>query len=303
MAAIVLVVGAAAVGAGVYVSSSQTSSTAVGATSGAVTGSSSSRTTTAMWTINGTSSALGFPMCPFNDSSLLGIGEMGSSADLFGGMSSPVGAADMNATAAQLFGNFSQMTVSMSLPGSLGGLGGPVVDSYAVVGRPLVGSLRYYEVNFTEGVGGLASVSSTAWFAPNGTATSVTSGMMSGFGSPSETGYALVAPFLVELELGSIAKGAVASPAFTMVNHTSVSLGANTVKVTYYALNSASLASCGASLTKFVVGLGTVPGTRLPLAISTDLQGSMSLPDMMGNDQAITFEMTVSVASLTVAGR
>lgn len=198
----------------------------------------------------------------------------------------------MDANATQLFANFSQMALTTKLSGPL-----PESDfSYVVVGKPMVGSLRYFEVNFTEGpVGSIFSSTFTAWFAPNGTATNVSepeyqldwTGL-----NASERGASLAAAYLVELESNSIAGSIATSPAFGSLGWGTTPLGPTMVNETIYELKSVPLNLCGEAITYLIEDVGTVPGTGFPLVFSTYVQFS---------SQGISGSISSKVMSLTVA--
>lgn len=199
----------------------------------------------------------------------------------------------LNYAAAQLFENFSRMSIvtTTSVQGSSHNV--TVDSSYAVVGRPVIGSVGYYEVNFTMSADGL-SEAATVLFAPNGTATRVTSGTLgSSVGSAAAAeGRGMVSPFLFEMETSPYAESLPSSPYARVLNQTAVSLGSTPVMVTFYTENSLPLAYCGASITKFVEGIGSPPGSNLSLILYADSEFT---------SQNATIEVATSVLSLTVA--
>jgi len=160
----------------------------------------------------------------------------------------------------------------------------------------MVGSLMYYEVNFTEGpVGSIFSSTFTAWFAPNGTATNVSepeyqldwTGL-----NASERGASLAAAYLVELESSSIAWSVATSPAFQNLGGGTMPLGPTMVNETSYDLKSVPLTFCGDGITYLIEGVGTVPGAGFPLVFSTYVEFST---------QGTSGSISSKVMSLTVA--
>lgn len=173
------------------------------------------------------------------------------------------------AAVADLFGNFSQMTLNVTYPTSVGGAS---VESYAVVGRPVVGSLRYYEVNFSlSGVG-----TYTALFAPNGTSMSVTTpyNPFENFNEsfPATYGASLASQFEVILQSGGLAKSVASNPAYRVLNSSTVSLGATSVEMTYFQLQSPPQVNCEINFSNDLVGVGTLPGTNTPVVLYTDYE-------------------------------
>jgi hypothetical protein len=202
--------------------------------------------------------------------------------------------AKVNETANEIFGNFSQMAVSTNAIINGSAVGGTTVDSFSVVGRPVIGSSTYREVNFTlSGFG--VSYKQTALFAPNGSATSVTSATLGNFkGSlAARQGQSLVSPFLYEFQTSAYAKAIVASPDVVIVNESKVSLGPTSVDMTYYTLKSLPLTICGSTITKALVGVGTAPGTNTPLVLYETTAVS---------ELRTSIETTTSVVSLAAAG-
>ena len=141
-----------------------------------------------------------------------------------------------NVTVAQLFGNFSQMTVTSGITGNVSLA---TSSSYQVMGRPMIGSLEYYEVNFTTSTS-LFNESQVVMFAPNGTATSVSSPVLGNFtGASAQTmGEGDVSTFLIQLHSSAYVKGIQSEPGVAALNSTTVSLGPTQVNMTYYTLKS-----------------------------------------------------------------
>ena len=296
-------------------SSSAAASSSQGAPLAAATSSSSSSATTTTTSAT-SSSSKGFltmtnvtspsSTCPLNETSGLSAAGLNATAAFYGNLTKSLSAIETNATASELFANFSQMALSVeisspllanlssSLSGNLSSsLLEPIVQSYTVVGQPVVGSLKYYEVNFT--VGGPFPSSYLALFAPNGTATSVTSPALSFDFNGTEAaqfGPGLISPFLAELETSALAKSIATVTEFAVLNETAVSLGPNSVNVTYYGMKSLPMTYCGVTITSFVEGAGTVPGTNLPLILYTSFQDSF---------QGGSTSLTTKIVSLTVA--
>jgi len=196
-----------------------------------------------------------------------------------------------NATVAELFGNFSQMTVTSNIVGTMGLA---TSSSYQVIGRPTIGSLEYYEVNFTTSTTGF-NVSTVDMFAPNGTVTSVSSPVLGDFtGASAESmGQADVSSYLILLHAGVYASGVLSDPNVAVLNSTTVALGPTQVKMTYYTLKSLPMTYCGTTLSNLVEGIGTVQGTGLTMILYEQAQIS---------EQGITMGETTSVTSLTVTG-
>jgi hypothetical protein len=204
-----------------------------------------------------------------------------------------------NATVSELFGNFSQMAVTSDIGTNMSlGTGVPTTvltsSSYQVVGRPTIGSLQYYEVNFSTSSLGF-NVSEVVTFAPNGTATSVTSpvvGNSNGALAESEAQGA-VSTFLILFHASAYASSVASDPDVAVLNSTTVSLGPTQVKMTYYTQKSLPMTYCGTTLSKMVEGIGTVQGTGLTMMLYSQAQVT---------EQGTTLSVTTSVSSLTLAG-
>ncbi len=196
-----------------------------------------------------------------------------------------------NVTVAQLFGNFSQMAVSSEITGNLSLA---TSSSYQVVARPMIGSLEYYEVNFTLSTAGFND-SQVIMFAPNGTATSVSSPLLGSFtgASAAAMGEGDVSSFLIQLHSSSYAGAIQSDPSVAVLNSTTVSIGPTQVKMTYYTLKSLPLTYCGTTLSRLVEGLGTVQKTGLTFLMYGQAQVT---------EQGTTMGVTTSVESLTLAG-
>jgi len=87
------------------------------------------------------------------------------------------------------------------------------------------------------------------------------------------------------------AEGATPEQAFGRPRHVT-SLGPIPVNVTYYGMKSLPMTYCGITITSFVEGAGTVPGTNLPLILYTSFQDSY---------QGASTTLTTKIVSLTVA--
>jgi len=195
-----------------------------------------------------------------------------------------------NVTVDQLFGNFSQMAVTSDIIGNVS-LG--TSASYQVLGRPMIGSLEYYEVNFTTS-SSLFNESQVVMFAPNGTATSVSSPVLGNFtgASAQSMGEGDVSSFLIQLHSSAYAKGIQSDPGVAALDSTTVSLGPTQVNMTYYTLKSLPPTYCGSTIKELVEGLGTVQKTGLTMLMYSQTEVS---------EQGTTIGVTTSVESLTLA--
>ena len=147
-----------------------------------------------------------------------------------------------NVTVAQLFGNFTQMTLTSNVTGTFNAnwtFDLVTTSSYQVVARPMIGSLEYYDVDFNISAAGFND-SQTVMFAPNGTATSVSSPVLGNFtGASAQTmGEGDVSSFLIQLHSSAYVKSMESDPGIAVLNSTTVSLGSTQVKMTYYTLKS-----------------------------------------------------------------
>ena len=239
----------------------------------------------------GSSSTSSVP-CLLNDTGLINSAQLNATIGaLVGNLTDAFNEGPGNATVPELFGTFSQMTVTSDLTGPLSL---PTSSSYQLVGRPMMGSLEYYEVNFTTSTT-LFNESQVVMFAPNGTATSVSSPLLGNFAGASAgtMGQADVSPFLIQFHSSAYASSIESDPSVAVLNSTTVSLGPTQVKMTYYTLKSLPLTYCGTSINELVEGLGTVQGTGLTILLYAQMQMS---------EQGSTFGETSSVSSLTLAG-
>ncbi len=286
VAALVLVVGAAA--AGWTILSLSQSSTFSAASSTSQTGASSPASSAATL---GSPSAGSTP-CLLNGTGAANLAQLNSTLRALAG--NLTGAFDQgpgNVTAADLFGNFTQMAVVSKVAGTI-----PMStsSSYQVIGRPTVGALEYYEVAFTTNTS-LLNESQVITFAPNGTATSVTSQSLGNFtGALAQAlGEGDVSPFLIMLHSSAYAKAIQSDPSVAVLNSTTVYLGPTQVRMTYYTLKSPPPSYCGITVNELVVGIGTVEKTGLTMLMYS--QGQVS-------QQGGAVGTTTSLESLTLAG-
>lgn len=192
-----------------------------------------------------------------------------------------------------LLGNFSAMTISSQL-----GVNASAIESYNVVGRPVIDSLRYYEVNVSTSAGSPSSnfsinIPSTVWFAPNGTAMMVKSKLGNFTGSSAQLiGGGLLSTFLQELQTSALARNITSSSDFKILNESTVSLGPTKVNITTYELKSLPVTNCGVTISKLIESVGTIPGTKFLLVLNSDLRGS---------SQTSPIVLKMKVESITVA--
>ena len=258
----IILVGAAAAATGAAISLSQggSASTSSSSTTSLVNALSS---TTSL----GSSSTSSVP-CLLDSTGLADTTQLNATIGaLVGNLTNAFNEAPGNATVPELFGNFSQMAASTDLTGPLGAASS---SSYQVVGRPTIGSLEYYQVNFTTSSFGF-NESDIVMFAPNGTATSVSSSVLGNLtgASAAAMGEADVSSFLIQFHTSAYASSIESDPSVAVLNSTTVSLGPAQVKMTYYTLKSLPLTYCGTTLSELVEGLGTVQGTGLTMLLYT----------------------------------
>lgn len=300
LVAVILIGGAAAAGVAVLSllqagGSTTTSSTSVTSPIPAVSTTSTSTSLSVAASSStvslGSSSTSSIP-CPLNSTGTADMAQLNATIGaLVSNLTDAFNQGPGNATAAQLFGNFTQMTVTSDITGKVSLA---TSSSYQVVGRPMIGSLEYFEVNFTTSTP-LFNESQVVMFAPNGTATSVSSPILGNFtaASAGAMGEGDVSTFLIQLHSSAYAKSIESDPSVAVLNSTTVSLGPTQVKMTYYTLKSAPTTYCGTTVKELVEGLGTVQKTGLTMLMYSQTQVSA---------QGTTVGITTSVESLTLAG-
>ncbi len=292
--ALILVVGAAAAGWTVLSlsqssGSASTSSTSLtGPAQAASTGANSSASSAATVA---SSSASSIP-CLLNGTGAADLAQLNSTLRaLVGNLTGLYNQGPGNVTVTDLFGNFTQMAVTSNVIGTI-----PLStsSSYQVIGRPMVGSLEYYEVAFTTDTSFL-NESQTVMFAPNGTATSVSSPTLGNFtgASAQAMGEGDVSSFLIMLHSSVYAKAIQSDPSVAVLNSTTVSLGPTQVKMTYYTLKSPPPSYCGTTIKELIEGIGMVQKTGLTMLMYS--QGQVT-------QQGVTVGTTTSLESLTLAG-
>jgi hypothetical protein len=295
--AAVIVIGATVAAAGAVISLSQAGSSTTSVTIPApMSTTSASSVSTPHFNAFSSTVSLGSPSnssvpCLLNGTGLAGGALLNDTIRaLVGNLTAMFNQGPSNATVAQLFGNFSQMTVTSDITGPLGLA---TSSSYQVLGRPMIGSLEYYEVSFNASTAGFNDTQ-VVMFAPNGTATSVSSPLEGNFtGGPAEVmGEGDVSSFLIALHSSAYASSIESDPSAVVLNSTTVYLGPTQVKMTYYTLKSLPMTYCGATLSELVEGIGTIQGTGITMPLYSQMKIS---------EQGSTIAITTSVDSLKLA--
>jgi len=177
---------------------------------------------------------------------------------------------------ANLFGNYSKMTVSLNdtYKDNSGVRHTTAVNiSYDVLGQPLVNATLYYRVNVTEmvnmaGVQGAASF--TFWFAPNGTLSLVQARGVNYTGSQT-TKYELTFLIFQEIDASSnpTASGSLQQAYVHQLNTTMTMISGYPESVSYYVPNSVPFSECGTTSTvnSEVIGVGTISGSTNKLFV------------------------------------
>jgi len=187
---------------------------------------------------------------------------------------------------APLFGNFSQMSVSLQTNSSsaistispAGAL--TLVSSYRVVATSGSGSAEVYQVSVNQQVLGSTNETLTAWVQADGTVNDVSflgQNVTGAEGTGTFAGF--MSAFTIELQEHDNLTEFTSSPGFHIVNQTTVTLGPSTLNVTNYEAATAplALATCAGSLaiSSLAVQTGTLPGSPFTLVTYENLQASI----------------------------
>ncbi len=206
---------------------------------------------------------------------------------------------------AALFGNFSQMSISLQTNSSgaistvspAGAMA--LVSSYQVVGTSGSGPAKVYQVSVNQQVPGSMNENLTAWVQANGTVNDVSLLGQNITGSQGTDTFAgFMSAFTVELQEQANLTEFTSSPAFHIVNQTTVTLGPSTLSVTNYDETATPIAFsiCASSMAihNFVVQIGTLPGSSFTLVTYENLQASIQTSSGNANTGLILKVLSVS---------
>jgi hypothetical protein len=169
----------------------------------------------------------------------------------------------------------------MSVSFTSSGIAGRLVGTYAydVIYAPAPGASTF-KVNMTQAGTGAGNGSETVWITTGGDVVALYALGQNYTGVQAQSLFQVYsAPFELELSVSSEAGVYLASPAVQAVNQTTVKLGPTTMNVTTYQSNSIfTITECGdqATVSTFVLQVGTVPGTNLEAITSWTIQETVA---------------------------
>ncbi len=162
--------------------------------------------------------------------------------------------------------------------------------SYQVVGKPTVGGIATYQVNYNTTYQGQPLIG-TAYFAMNGTIIQVVTNGQTLSGYMAFTALAAFIPFFIEATFAGYQTLYTGSSFVSVQNHTTVQLGPSSVSVTNYKANNLpfSISNCGytSTVTKFSLQIGQVNGVNYALLTFADFEGTSQ-----GTSYAFTLQIT-----------
>ncbi|MGH2639830.1 MAG: hypothetical protein ACRDF4_11230 [Rhabdochlamydiaceae bacterium] len=195
---------------------------------------------------------------------------------------------------ADLFGNFSQMTIYENATSN--GQSSAINSSYIVLSTSTSGAQTIYQVNLTSTVSGSRQSGSMS-YASNGTVLSATfNGATLPQFEATTIVFALMTPFILELTTNAQLTGLLGSSQMTQVNKTQITIGPTAVSVTNYKASSTpfTYSYCGLNetISSIVLQTGTVAGTSFSIITFESFQGSQ---------QGQTESYVIQVTSITKA--